>query len=103
MGSDAADFDEEPEEAPKLKIVRLPIEEVLDDLTALEMLTRTPRETASRAEFGVSVMPPPIFSGGSLDGARAMKRRALLGLPGPEEMMVRMQEKERDEEDEMRE
>ena len=99
VGCDGADFGELPEDAPKLKIIRQPIEEVMGDLCSLETLTRTPRETACRAPFGMSVFPEPMMGPGSVAGARAYKRRALWGLPGPEETMMEI-EKSREEEEE---
>ncbi|KAL8727237.1 MAG: hypothetical protein Q9181_005784 [Wetmoreana brouardii] len=100
VGSDAGDYGEAPDDAPKLKVIRQPIDEIMGALTALEMQSSTPSEVACRTEAVASVMPPPALMGKG-DRGRAYKRSALQGLPGPEEQMKMQQEKRDDGEDGM--
>ncbi|KAL8720602.1 MAG: hypothetical protein Q9225_002566 [Loekoesia sp. 1 TL-2023] len=75
VGSDAADYGEEPEDPPKLKVIRQPIIEIMEALAALEVQTSTPSEVANRTKMVASIMPPPIVAAISKNG---------LNLPGYE-------------------
>lgn len=91
VGTDAADYNEAPDDPAKLKTIRQPIREIIDALAALEMQTSTPSEIARRAKSVSSVFPPAALMGTG-DRARAYKRNALQGLPGPEEQEDEMME-----------
>lgn len=82
VGSDAADYGEDPEDPPKLKVIRQPINEIMEALAALEVQTSTPSEVADRTKMVATIMPPPIVAG-TRDQSRAYKRHALKNLPGP--------------------
>lgn len=84
VGTDAADFHENLEDPPKLKVIRLPIDEIMPELESLEMQTSTPSEVRYREVMRATVMPPP-FLAGPADAVRAVKRSALQGLSGPVE------------------
>ncbi|KAL9628238.1 MAG: hypothetical protein Q9164_007351, partial [Protoblastenia rupestris] len=58
--SDAPDFGEADEEV-KLKTLRMPIEQAMGDLCALEQLTMTPSEALDPGGLNVGMMPPPTM------------------------------------------
>ncbi|KAL8705092.1 MAG: hypothetical protein Q9201_001775 [Fulgogasparrea decipioides] len=100
VGTDAGDYGEAPDDPPKLKVIRQPIDEIMGSLAALEMQSSTPSEITCRSEAVTSIMPPPVVAGKG-DRGRAYKRSALQGLPGPEEQMKKQQQKRDDGEDGM--
>ena len=83
LGCDGADYNEKPEDPPKLKVMRQPIRNALEALNALEMHYSIPSERKGGFSIATSIFPPAEYAA----DPRAYKRAALLGLSPLEERL----------------